>query len=121
MRPMQSLRNARQLLRFAAAWVLLSFVAAWASPLVAPQSFDLLCTDKGSMRLVKKTADGGEAAHVVEHCGFCAVGALAAPPIASLAAAPSTPWAYALVPLLAAPSTWLARASLPARGPPLLA
>jgi hypothetical protein len=121
MRLMQNLRNAPYLLRIAAAWVLLSFCAAWASPLVAPQSFDLLCTDKGSMRLVQKTAGGDEATHLVEHCGLCAAGALAAPPVASPSTQAKPSIAYALVPTRAAHMAWATRAPLPARGPPALA
>jgi hypothetical protein len=116
--PMQKLRNARQLLRFAAAWVLLSFCAAWAAPLLAPQSFDLLCTDKGSMRLVKKTADGEEAVQVVEHCSLCAASALATPPAKPVAPAAAPALADALRPTPTAHPALAARAPLPARGPP---
>ena len=41
-------------------WLLLSFAAAFASPLVQPRSIELLCTGTGSVKLLVGSADDAD-------------------------------------------------------------
>lgn len=109
-----SLRTAG--LRRGVAWIfLLSMAAAYASPVIAPRSIELLCSTNGAMRLLTQTADGEEAASEM-HCGLCAP-LIAPPPVVS---AQSFAHADFAVPRLATASvaTALTRPPLPPRGPP---
>lgn len=66
------------LLRRAVAMVFLAAIGlAHASPLLKPQSMELLCTSGGAMKLLIKSADGAaqESTHTV-HCGLCAFNTL---------------------------------------------
>lgn len=58
MNAMQSLRRARLLARLVLAWFLLSLGVAVASPIVLPQSMQLVCSASGSVKLVVSSADG---------------------------------------------------------------
>ncbi|MBS7808002.1 DUF2946 family protein [Variovorax sp. PCZ-1] len=111
------------LLRRAVTWsFLLAIGFAHASPLLKPQSMELLCSSSGAMKLLIKSADGSaqESTHTV-HCGLCALGTsgdgLPPPPTSHL---PLAEFAQA------APQTQLhisiahTAPPLPARGPPSL-
>ena len=88
--------------------------AAYASPLIAPRSIELLCSTNGAMRLLSQTADGEETSDLL-HCAMCAPAA--APPDAIAFVAPH-PLAYATQRTPASILVALTRPPLPARGPP---
>lgn len=115
---MQTLRHARFLARLVLAWFVLSLGVAMASPLVQPQSMELVCASGGTMKLIVKNADGGDEqrGHTLD-CPLCAN--LAAPAVAAPAPAALVPeLAHVLQPRLAAPLVGRPAAALPARGPP---
>jgi hypothetical protein len=94
---------------------LLGMAAAYASPVIAPRSIELLCSTNGAMRLLSQTADGEEASTDVMHCALCAPAA--EPPVASPLPALSA-LAYATQRTPASTLAALTRPPLPARGPP---
>ena len=70
---MQALRHARFLARLVLAWFALSLGVAIASPLVNPQSMELVCATGGAMKLIVKNDDGtaAERSHTLD-CPLCA-------------------------------------------------
>ena len=116
---MHFLRQARFLARLVLAGFVLALGVAIASPLVQPQSIELVCATGGAMKLIVKNADGTaqERGHTLD-CPLCAT--LGAPPPAVLpvTVAPSA-LAHALQPVAAAHIASRTAAPLPARGPPL--
>ncbi|WP_198971948.1 DUF2946 family protein [Xylophilus sp. ASV27] len=117
---MHALRQLRHLTRFLLVWFALYLGAAAASPLVAPQSFDVICSGAGMVKLVLKTADGGvhEAKASAMDCPLCAPGGAPPAPSTHGVAAPVQPLAYVLRAIPAARIAALTAAPLPARGPP---
>ena len=118
---MQTLRNAPFLARLMLAWFALYLGAAVASPMVAPQGFEVVCTAVGMAKLiVHGDGDGGVAAadDASMDCPLCVPGG--APPLPGLApkVQPAQPLAYATWPIPAARIAALTAAPLPARGPP---
>lgn len=115
---MHALRHARILAR----WLLLCFVmslgAAIASPLVKPQTMELVCTGAGTVKLIIGSDDGGSVGQHTLHCPLCAsLGA--PPPQLRVLAEPFQPLSYVLQPTAAAHIASLTAAPLPARGPPV--
>ena len=116
---MQTLRHARQLARLVLAWFVLSMGVAVASPLVAPQALELVCSGSGAMKLLIKTDAGAKevaGSHTLD-CPLCASHS-APPPVLSLRVEPPQPLAYALQSIPAARIAALTAAPLPPRGPP---
>ncbi|MBK6651970.1 MAG: DUF2946 domain-containing protein [Betaproteobacteria bacterium] len=112
------LRHAHLLARFVLVWFALSIGAALASPLVNPQSMELICSGTGVMKVLVKTDDGVKeaSAHTLD-CPLCATMFAPAPMNTGRVSAPS-PLSYALQPFPAARIAALTGAPLPARGPP---
>ena len=115
---MHALRHARLFAR----WVLLCFVmslgAAIASPLVQPQTMELVCSGAGTVKLLIGGDDGGSVGQHTLHCPLCAsLGA--PPPQLRVMAEPFQPLSYVLQPIAAAHIAALTFAALPARGPPV--
>jgi hypothetical protein len=120
-RTMQTLRSAHLIARFVLVWFALSIGVAIASPMVNPQSLQLICSGSGSMKVVSIDASG-KATTTTSHtldCPLCA--SISAPPpleiIGFSAVAPRTFSAPVqdtgrFTPVLATPP--------PARGPPSL-
>lgn len=107
--------------RAALAWFVLSLGVAVASPLVSPQSLELVCSGAGMMKLIAK-ADGGAQALGAAHldCPMC-MSLLAPPPLAAAGACePPAPLSHALRPIAAAHIAAATAAPLSARGPPSL-
>jgi predicted secreted protein len=117
-RRMQSLRRAHFLARLVLVWFALTIGAAIASPMVNPQSTQLICTGSGVMKVIVTTADGvQEVASQSMDCPLCAsMGA--PPPVARLAAEPLLPLSYAVQSIPAAVIAKLTAVPPPARGPP---
>jgi hypothetical protein len=97
-------------------WVLAWFVAsmgvAIASPLVNPQSFEVICSGTGAIKLLVQTDDGTvEMGAMGMDCPLCATPSAPPPP-------PGAPLAHALQPVEAARIAAATAAPLPARGPP---
>jgi len=115
---MQTLRRAQTLARFVLVWFALSIGVAIASPIVKPQSMELICSGAGVMKLLVKSDDGSQAqsTHTLD-CPLCATPG-APPPAARLQAAPLPLLARALPAELPAPRADRVAAPLPARGPP---
>ena len=115
---LHAIRSLRWLARLALAWFVLSLGVAVASPLVSPQSMELICSGSGAIKLLVKTDDGAKevSGHTLD-CPLCAhVGA--PPPVAQGNAAPAQPLAHALRPIPAAHIAARTAAPLPPRGPP---
>ena len=53
-------RHCQWLARCVLAWFVLSIGVAVASPLVSPQSFELICSGSGAIKLLVKTDDGAQ-------------------------------------------------------------
>lgn len=118
---MQSLRNALLLVRLVLAGFLLSLGVAIASPLVNPQSIELLCSGSGTMKVLVKSADGTPAptTHTALDCPLCA--SVSAPPPVAFGAVPlAQALGVAVQPIPAARVAARTAAPPPARGPPLL-
>ena len=118
---MQSLRNAMLLVRLVLAGFLLSLGVAIASPLVNPQSIELLCSGSGAMKVLVKSSDGtpAPATHTALDCPLCAT-AGAPPPVTFHLAPRVHALADADQPIPAARIAARTAAPLPARGPPPL-
>lgn len=123
---MQSLRNAHFLARLVLAWFVCAIGVAVASPLVRPQSIELICATGGANKLIVKSTSGAEPSksgevrgHTLD-CPLCAA-AWVAPPVAVLTPplAPSS-LSHALQPVESARSAGRVAAPLPPRGPPVL-
>lgn len=112
------LRHAHLLARFVLVWFALSIGVAVASPVVNPQSMELICSGNGVMKVLVKTDDGMKEAstHTLD-CPLCAT--LGAPlPVAIATVAEPHPLSYVLQTIPAARIAALVGAPLPARGPP---
>ncbi|MDP3136287.1 MAG: DUF2946 domain-containing protein [Burkholderiaceae bacterium] len=115
---MHRLRTARHLARLVLVWFALSIGAAIASPLIKPQAMELICTGAGEMRLLIKSADGGEQASMsLLDCPLCT--SLAPPPVGHLEVQAAPALARAVQSIPSARIAALLAAPLPARGPPL--
>ncbi len=121
---MHFFRQSNLITRFTLVWFALFVCVAAASPLVNPQSMEMVCSGSGVMKMViqdQSQSDEGlgvASGHTLD-CSLCgAVGA--PPPVAiSLPALPQ-PLAYALQTIPQARIAALTGAPLPARGPPAL-
>lgn len=117
---MHTLRNAKLIARFVLVWFALSIGVAIASPMVKPQSLQLVCSGSGAMKVVV-TNDSGKAptsSHTLD-CPLCA--SISAPPpleIVAFGAAAQVAFAAPLYGATAIPFTQTAPP--PARGPPAL-
>lgn len=114
-----NLRSLGGLTRLVLAWFVLSIGVAVASPLVHPQSLELICSGTGAIKLLVKTDDGAKemSSHSLD-CPLCAqVGA--PPPITQAPVPVVHPLAHALRPIPAAHIAARTAAPLPPRGPPL--
>lgn len=102
------------------AWFVLSLGVAVGSPLVSPQSLELVCSGSGVMKLIARD-DGGAQERGAAHldCPMC-MPLLAPPPAAAGVCEPPAPLSYALRPSVAAHIAAATAAPLPARGPPSL-
>ena len=101
------------------AWFTLSIGLAAASPLIQGQSFELICTSTGSVKMIVKGEDGNStlgAGHL--DCPMCLPLAAPPPPVFQLPLLPPSPLAHALQPVESARIASITAAPLPARGPP---
>lgn len=115
---LQTLRRATALAR----WVLLGFVlllgVAIASPIVNPQTAQLICAASGGMKVIVTSADGStEVASQSMDCPLC-VSIITPPPLLKLSFEPAQPLSYALQSVSAAIIAKRTAAPPPARGPP---
>ncbi len=119
MAAMQSLRRARLLARLVLAWFVLSLGVAVASPIVLPQSMQLVCAGSGAVKLVVSGADGSEVPtlHLLD-CSLCV--AIAPPPPSMAAVSVSLQPVFIAGHLPTARIAARAGAPLPPRGPPSL-
>ncbi len=118
MSSLQTLRNAHLLTRLVLVWFALFIGAAVASPLVKPQTAQMVCSAMGGMKMVvgddagdSQTASGGM------DCPLCAQISGPVPTTAQAVLAPSA-LAHALRPMPSAHIAWLTGSPLPPRGPP---
>lgn len=113
-----TLHSLRWLARLVLAWFVVAMGVAVASPLVNPQSMELICSGSGAIKLLVKTDDGAQemSSHTLD-CPLCAQ--LGAPPPATQAqSAVVHPLAHALRAIPAAHIAARTAAPLPPRGPP---
>jgi hypothetical protein len=117
---MQILRNAHLLARFVLVWFALSIGAAIASPLVNPQSIEVICSGAGSMKLLIQTDDGSrELGCNMLDCPLCGMLGAGPPPSASMGKLASIQaLGHVLQSIPAAILAALTAAPPPARGPP---
>ena len=118
-RPMSVARISASALRlWVLAWFMASLGVAIASPLVHPQSIEVICSSAGTMKLLVQTDDGPvEMGAMGMDCPLCAI-AGAPPPAPCVAVPPPHPLAHALQPVESARIAAATAAPLPARGPP---
>jgi hypothetical protein len=118
---MPALRHARHLVRLVLAWFVLSLGVAIASPVVQPQSMQLVCSAAGAIKVIVQTDDGARelgASHL--DCPMCMLTG-APPPAAQPVDLPNVlPLGHAVQPIPAARIAAATAAPLPARGPPSL-
>jgi hypothetical protein len=116
---MQTLRSALLLARFVLVWFALSVGVAIASPLVKPQSVQLVCSASGAVKII---ADGGDedtgALRNTLDCPLCAAVGAPSPQTFVPLLTPATGLGYALPQPVDAPQIRLAAAPFPPRGPP---
>ncbi len=116
---MPTLRRLRTLACWLLAWFALSIAAAAASPFVAPQSVQLVCSGAGEVKLLVLTEDGAQVQRsALPDCPLCAHLGGAAPPAAWHLPPVLQPLAHSLPPARATRSVARTAAPLPARGPP---
>jgi hypothetical protein len=116
---LQTLRSAHRITRFMLMWFALSLGVAIASPMVNPQSTELICSGSGIMKVLVKNADGSSTEVVARmlDCPMCATLA-APPPVQKNLPQPAQPLGHALQPIPAAHIAAITGAPPPARGPP---
>ncbi len=113
------LRTSSTLIRLVLLWCALTLGVAAASPLVAPKTVELVCSDGGAMRLVlvDKNGDAVDTNHHALECSGCLPVVLSAP-VTGLQMTKLQPLAYALSSMEEARIASLVGAPLPPRGPP---
>ena len=118
---LQTLRSAHRITRFMLVWFAMSIGAAIASPLINPQSTELICSGSGVMKVLVKNADGSSTEVVARmlDCPMCATLG-APPPLQKNFSHPVQPLGDALQPIPAAHIAAITGAPPPARGPPAL-
>jgi hypothetical protein len=116
---MQTLRNAHLLARCVLVWFALSIGVAIASPLVKPQSVQLVCSASGAVKVI---ADGGGedtgALRNTLDCPLCAA-VSAPPPQASVQVLAPMGLGYTLYVRSEASQPRRSAAPFPPRGPPV--
>jgi hypothetical protein len=130
---MQTLRNAHLLARFVLVWFVLFVGVSVASPLVNPQTSQMVCSAMGGMKMVlaedgandgangHANGDSGDTVKLSSSmdCPLCAQ--FSAPPCPVVFSFDSTSaLAHALRPVPSAHIAWLTGSPLPPRGPPAL-
>jgi len=118
MTTLQTLREARFITRLVLVWFALFIGASVASPLVKPQSTQMVCSAMGGMKMVTGD-DAGDSQTVATSmdCPLCAH--VSAPPVPeAVGLAPVSALAHALRPIPSAHIAWLTGSPLPPRGPP---
>lgn len=117
---MHWLRRSTVLARLVIAWLVMAVGVAAASPLVHPQTMELVCSAAGELKLVVSHDDGSvqEMGHHTLDCALCLPAG--GPPLALSAQAVPVPHplSHVLRPVEAARLAGLVGAPLPARGPP---
>ncbi|MOA04796.1 hypothetical protein D3C78_1243670 [compost metagenome] len=118
---MQALRNSIPLARLVMAWFFLTLGIAVASPIVNPQSMEMICSAGGNMKMIVVDDNGPQGtadAHHALDCPLC-LGATAPPPSTAQHAPQAQPLGLALHPVISARIATFRGASLPPRGPPV--
>jgi hypothetical protein len=116
---MDALRRSRRPARWMLAWFVAFILAASVAPWVQAQPLQEVCSVAGPVQVAPQGGDPAD--HATVHplkCALC-IGLTAPPPAPVVLAEPPAALAHALLPLASAQVASLARAPLPARGPPL--
>ena len=113
-------RTLRLLHRLVLAWFMASVLVAWASPLVSPQSMELVCSASGSIKVIVQGDDRPtEMGVAAMDCPLCMLSG--PPPSAAQVTLPTPlPLGRALQSIPAARIAAATASPLPARGPPTL-
>lgn len=115
---MQILRNAHRITRFLLVWFALYLGVAVASPMVNPQSFELICSSAGVMKLVVQANDDAKVASgAMLDCPLCATSG-APPSTFQVNCGSLLPLGHVMQSIPAPVIAALSAAPLPARGPP---
>ena len=115
---MTALRTFSALRLWVLAWFMASLGVAVASLLIHPQSFEVICSGSGAIKLLVQTDEGPvEMGAMGMDCPLCANHS-APPPVPAATVLPPPPLAHALQPVEAARIAAATAAPLPARGPP---
>ena len=115
---MQTLRNAHLIARFVLVWFALSIGVAIASPIVKPQSMEVICSGSGVMKLLVKSDEGSKVVSLhTPDCSLCA-SAYAPPPIMQWSIEPVQPLAHVLQSIPGAHIASRTAVPPPGRGPP---
>ncbi len=119
MSSLQTLRNAHLITRFVLVWFALFIGVAVASPLVKPQSSQMVCSAMGGMKMVVDDAGDTPTVSGGMECPLCAQITAPGTPVA-LSLEVASDLAHALRPIPSAHIAWLTGSPLPPRGPPAL-
>jgi hypothetical protein len=119
MSSLQTLRNAHFITRFVLVWFALFIGVAVASPLVKPQSSQMVCSAMGGMKMVLDDASDTPTVSGGMECPLCAQITAPETPVA-LSFEVANDLAHALRPIPSAHIAWLTGSPLPPRGPPAL-
>lgn len=120
MNPLQTLRNAHCLTRLVLVWLALFIGAAVASPLVKPQSVEMVCSGMGGMKMVQVDLDGTDDATSLGLLDCPACLPLVAPPVAAAPVAlPPGGLSHVLLPQPSARLASLLGQPWQARAPPV--
>ena len=115
---MSATRTLSALRLWVLAWFMASMGVAIASPLVNPQSIEVICSGAGTIKLLVQTDDGTvEMSATGMDCPLCATPG-APPPAPAASILPRHSLAHAVQPVEAARIAAATAAPLPARGPP---
>lgn len=118
---MQILRNSIPLARLVMVWFVLTLGCAVASPIVNPQSLQMLCSANGSMKVIVVDDNGQQVMANGQHgldCPLCLSVNAPPPQQAAQFIAQPQPLGRALQPVVSARIAAIAGAPLPPRGPP---
>ncbi len=117
---LQTLRNAHLLTRLVLVWFALFIGISVASPLVKPQTAQMVCSAMGGMKMVMgDDAGDSQKSSGGMDCPLCAHVSAPPPPV-SLGFETRSALAYALRAIPSAHIAWLTGSPLPPRGPPAL-
>lgn len=117
---MHALRQAKFIARLMLVWFVFSIGVASATPVVSPNSMELVCSSGGVMKLVSSDSNNADKHNnTLPDCAMCMLASLPSTPLGTTFDKPSD-LSRALHPIAAAHIAAATAPPLPSRGPPSL-